>query len=110
MRKALTIILSILLVVSIAGAAIAKEKTRVKQITGEVLAVDPAAKTITVKGRKAEVTLTADEKALLDIKLGDRVVVKYTEQDGKSAVKSIKKAAEKDGKKGEEKKAEPAKK
>jgi Cu/Ag efflux protein CusF len=109
MKKVFSIVLSILLVISIAGMAVAKEKVKVKQITGEVAAVDAAAKTLVVKGKKTEVTVTADEKALVDIKAGDKVVVKYTEQDGKNVAKSVKKAADKAEKKGTEKKAEPAK-
>lgn len=109
MKRLFLIVLSILLVFSIAGVAVAKDKVKVKQITGEAAAVDAATKTLTVKGKKAEVTVTADEKALADIKVGDKVVVKYTEQDGKNVAKSVKKAAAKAEKKGEGKKAEPAK-
>jgi Cu/Ag efflux protein CusF len=80
-----------------------EKKAKVKQITGEVAAVDTAAKTITVKGKKAEVVISADEKMLADIKVGDKVVVKYAEQDGKNIAKSIKKSAAKAEKKAEEK-------
>lgn len=76
-----------------------EQKAKVKQITGEVAAVDAAAKTITVKGKKAEVVISADEKMLADVKVGDKVVVKYTEQDGKNIAKSIKKSAPKEMKK-----------
>ena len=51
-----------------------------------------ATKTIKVKGRIAEITLTTDEKMLSDVKVGDKVVVKYSEEDGKNILKSIKKA------------------
>jgi len=69
-----------------------EKKATVKQITGDVSAIDAAAKTITVKGKKAELTITADEKMLKDVKVGDKVVVKYSEQDGKNVAKSIKKS------------------
>jgi hypothetical protein len=82
-------------------------KAKVKQVTGEVTAVDVATKTIKVKGKKAEIALTADEKMLADVKVGDKVVVKYTEEEGKNIAKSIKKSAPKA--KMEEKKAKPAK-
>lgn len=109
MKKVFSIIFLILFAVSTVGIAVAKEKVKVKQITGDVAAVDAVAKSLTVKGKKAEVTVIADEKALADIKIGDKVVVKYTEQDGKNIAKSIKKVADKAEKKGEEKRAEPAK-
>ncbi len=66
-----------------------EKKVTVKQISGDVSAIDAAAKTITVKGKKAEITITADEKMLKDVKVGDKVTVKYTEQDGKNVAKSI---------------------
>ncbi len=81
------------------------EKAKAKQVTGEVVAVDAAAKAITVKGKKADVTMTADPKLLADVKVGDKVTAKYTVQDGKNVAKSIKKAAAK----ADAKKAEPAK-
>lgn len=86
-----------------------EQKAKVKQITGEVAAVDAVAKTITVKGKKAEVVISADEKMLADVKVGDKVVVKYTEQDGKNIAKSIKKTAPAE-KKAEEKAAPKAEK
>ena len=81
------------------------------QLTGEVKAVDAKAATITVKGKK-EITFAADEKMLKDIKAGDKVVVTYTEKDGKATATAIKapkaKAEKKAEKKADEKKIEPA--
>ncbi len=115
MRKVFSFILSILLVVSIAGVVAAKEKVKVKQITGDVAAVDAAAKSLTVKGKKAEVVISTDEKtvvkaakekkSLSDVKVGDKVTVKYSEVDGKNIAKSIEIKPSKTEKKG----AEPAK-
>lgn len=96
------------------------EKAKVKQVTGEVVAVDAAAKSITVKGRKADVTMSAEANLLADVKVGDKVTAKYTVQDGKNVAKSIKKAAAKadkpkaeakpaDKPKADAKPAEPAK-
>lgn len=82
-------------------AAPAQEKApaKVKQVTGEVTAIDAAAKTLTVKGKAGEVALTADDKttvkigkekkALADVKVGDKATVKYNEMDGKNVAKSI---------------------
>jgi len=86
---------------------------KVKQVTGDVAAVDAKAKTITVKGKKGDVVIAADDKMMAGIIAGDKVVVKYTEADGKNTAKSVKKAAAKAEKKAEpaktEKKAEPVK-
>ncbi len=116
MKKAIAIIVSVLFVLSVAGLSFAAEKmekkeaapaekmekkapAKVKQVTGEVTAVDATAKTLTVKGKKGEVALMADDKtsvmmgkekkALGDVKVGDKVMVKYAEMDGKNMAKSI---------------------
>ena len=69
--------------------------------------------TITVKGKKAEVTLTADnktsirmgkeKKTLADVKVGDKVSTRYSEMEGKNVAKSITIKAEKKAKKMEKK-------
>ncbi len=99
MKKPLLILLSLFFVVSLIGSAVAAGKVKVKQITGDVAAVDAAAKSLTVKGKKAEVVLSTDEKtavkmgkekkALSDVKVGDKVTVKYSEVNGKGIAKSI---------------------
>jgi ribosomal protein S1 len=84
------------------------------QLKGEVKAVDAKAATVTVKGKK-EMTFTAEEKMLKDVKVGDSVVVTYTEKDGKATATGIKaakvkgaKKADKKVEKKEDKKEEPA--
>jgi Cu/Ag efflux protein CusF len=121
MKKAVAIIVSVLFVLSVAGLSFAAEKkaapaaekkeaapakaeekkapAKVKQVTGEVAAVDAAAKTLTVKGKKGDVALTADDKTsvmvgkdkktLADVKAGDKVTVKYAEMNGKNVAKNI---------------------
>lgn len=79
-------------------------KEKVKSITGEVTAVDTVGKTITVKSKKQELTIGVTDEQVKDIKAGDKVVVKYTEKDGKLTAKSVKKVAAKAKK--AEKKAE----
>ena len=83
-----------------------KAVAKVMQVTGEVAAVDAAAKTITVKGKKGDVVISVDDKTLADVKAGDKVAAKYTAADGKNTAKTvtIKKAAKK-----AEKKAKSAK-
>lgn len=139
MKKAIAIIVSLLFVLSVAGLSFAAEKAaapaapaaekamekkapvKVKWLTGEVAAVDAAAMTLTVKGKKAEVALTVNDKTsikmgkekktLADLKVGDKVSARYSEVEGKNVAKSIaiksEKMMEKKTKK-MEKKAEPA--
>ncbi len=75
------------------------KKEKVKQITGEVTAVDTVGKTITVKSKKQELTIGVTDEQIKDVKAGDKVVVKYTEKDGKLTAKSVKKVAPKAEKK-----------
>jgi Cu/Ag efflux protein CusF len=94
---------------------------KVKQVTGDVSAVDAKAKTITVKGKKGDTVVTCDDKTkimmgkdvktIADVKVGDKVTVKFSEADGKMTAKSVAiKAAEKKAEPAKtEKKAEPAK-
>jgi len=135
MKKTLAIIVSLIFILSFAGLSFAADKAvekkaepvkaekkaepakaapaKVKQVTGDVAAVDAKANTITVKGKKGDTVVTCDDKtkimmgkdkkAIADVKVGDKVTVKYSEADGKMTAKSVAiKAAEK--------KAEPAKK
>ncbi|GAB5047204.1 hypothetical protein [Thermodesulfovibrio sp. TK110] len=81
-------------------------KEKVKSITGEVTAVDTVGKTITVKSKKQELTIAVTDEQIKDVKAGDKVVVKYTEKDGKAVAKSVKKVAAKAEKKAKEKPAE----
>jgi len=114
MKKAIAIIVSVLFVLSVAGLSFAAEQkaaaapaekaekkapAKVRQVTGEVAAVDAKANTLTVKGKKGDVAVTADDKtsvkigkekkSLADVKMGDKVTVKYAEMDGKNVAKSI---------------------
>jgi Cu/Ag efflux protein CusF len=113
MKRAIAIVVSFLFVLSVAGLSFAAEKAattapaatekkapaKIKQVTGEITAVDMKANTLTVKGKKGDVTVTCDDKtsimigkdkkALADLKTGDNVKVKYTEADGKMTAKSV---------------------
>lgn len=112
MKKAIAIIVSLLFVLSLGGLSFAadekeaapapekKERHHAKHgmhVYGEVTAVDAAAKTLTVKGKKREVTLTIDDKTrfhkgktLDDVKVGDKVSAKYKERDGKMVASGVK--------------------
>ncbi len=126
MKKAIAIFVSVLFVFALASLSFAAEKkaatapaavekkeavpvkaeekkapavVKVKRISGEVIAVDATAGTLTVKSKKKEVSLSADNKAvvkkgketkaLADVMVGDKVLVKYKEVEGKNIVKSI---------------------
>jgi adenylate kinase len=87
-----------------------KAPAKVKQVTGEVVAVDAKAKTLTVKGKKADVSFSVEDKAaakLADVKIGDKATVKYKEMDGKNVASSV--TAKKAAKKAEKKEAAPMK-
>lgn len=139
MKKAIAIIAAVLFVFAITSLSFAveekkaapapaekkaepakpAEKPKVKQVTGDVKAVDTKAMTITVskmvKKKAEETVVTVDaktkimmgkeKKALADVKVGDKVTVKYTEVEGKDVAKSVAIHEAKPL----EKKAEPAK-
>lgn len=115
MKKAITIIVAVLFVFALTsisfaaeekkaeGAAMPVEKPKVKQVTGDVKAVDATAKTVTVTKKmrdkamdtvvtvddKTKIMMGKETKALADVKAGDKVRVKYTEIGGKNVAKSI---------------------
>jgi pyruvate dehydrogenase E2 component (dihydrolipoamide acetyltransferase) len=126
MKKVTAIIVSVLFVLSVAGLSFAAEQkaapapaekkeaapaktemkkeekkapAKIKRASGEVAAVDAKTNTLTVKGKKGDVTVTADDKtvvkigkdkkSLADVKAGDKVTVKYAEVDGKNVAKGI---------------------
>ncbi len=73
----------------------AVKKPKAKVVTGTVEAVDAAAGTFSVKGKKETVALKAGEKVKLDgFKVGDKVTATYSE-DVASKVVAAKKAAPK---------------
>ena len=92
MKKALVIIISVLIVLSVAGFSFAEEKkhsTKEMHVSGEVTAVDAAANTLTINGEKGKVVLTitdktkfAEGKTLAEVKVGDKLSAKYSEKDG----------------------------
>ncbi len=73
-----------------APAAKKAAKAKAQQVTGTVEALDAAAGTFSVKGKKGNVDLKAGEKVKLgDFKVGDKVVVKYADGTA-SSVKAVK--------------------
>ena len=81
----------------------AKKAAKSVQLTGTIEALDAAAGTFSVKGKKGNVDLKAGDKVkLADFKVGDKVVVKYADGSA-SSVKAVKpaKAAKKSAAKAE---------
>ncbi len=135
MKKAIAILVSLMFVFAVSAVSFAAEKKDAaatekkeaapakkaahKQVTGEVTAVD--AKSITVKGKKGDVTaeisdktkVTPKGKTIADVKTGDKATVKYTEAEGKNTatvveIKAAPAKKEKAEKKAEKKEAAPA--
>ncbi|MCX5805564.1 MAG: hypothetical protein NT010_05770 [Proteobacteria bacterium] len=95
-----------------APAKKAVAKAKVKQFTGEVIAVDMAAKTLIAKNKKGDMTFdVTDAKMKSEPKVGDKIFVKYTDKDGKMVAKSVATKNAKKAKKGKtaEKPAAPEK-
>ena len=79
------------------------QKTKVKQITGLVKTVNTDKKTITLTKQikkqpvdtvvhvdeKTQFKLEKENKAFSDVKVGDKVTIKFIEADGKNVAKKI---------------------
>ena len=139
MKKIFTVVMAVAFAFSVAGFAVAADKApaaappspadpaatpaaekapvakkaakpKAPQVSGTIEALDVAAGTFTVKGKKGNVDLKAGEKVKLDsFKVGDKVVVKYADGTA-SSVKGVKaaKAAKKAAKKAEPKADAPS--
>ena len=122
MRKLLAIVVAMLFVFSLASVAGAAEKgmytkDQIYSVRGPVLAVDPSAKTLTVKSIepsrspstrwKGDITfVTSDDTKIAmgkkvetfqDLKAGEEVVVKFHEVAGKYIADSVLIGSEKHG-------------
>jgi len=78
--------------------AMENQEEKTKNIKGTITAIDLNAKTISVKGKKAvesiawdenTVIRSSDKKTIGDIKVGDSVKVKFSDEGGKKLAKSI---------------------
>lgn len=94
MKKAVSILLALFLAGFLAcSAAYAEKKPKVIQKSGEVLAIDVAAKSLTIKPVKYKNTITVminektlvkmgrEKKSLSDIKVGDVITLWIFEKD-----------------------------
>jgi hypothetical protein len=112
MKKIFTVVMAVAFAFSVAGFALAADnaapakkeaapaaapmaekkaaKPKAQKVTGTIEALDAAAGTLTVKGKKGNVDLKAGEKVKLgDFKVGDKVVVNYADGTA-SSVKAVK--------------------
>ena len=116
MKKTIAVVLSLIFIFAVTSVTFAAEKAAApapapapekahatkaveKHVKGDITAVDAKAMTITVKGKKGDVTVTVDDKTdikigkdkktLADLKAGEKVIIKYHEADGKNTAKSV---------------------
>jgi Cu/Ag efflux protein CusF len=74
----------------------AAKKPASKTFKGEFVSMDDVAKTIVAKGKKGEMTFDVSAvKKMPELKAGDKIIVVYTEADGKMVAKKVTKAAKK---------------
>ena len=133
MKKIFSVVMAVAFAFSVVGFAVAAEKAaapaaapaaekkaapaaekkaakpKAQQVTGTIEALDAAAGTFTVKGKKGNVDLKAGKVKLGDFKVGDKVVVKYADGTASSvkAVKAKKAEPKAEAKPMAEKKAAP---
>ena len=113
MKKIFMVVMAVAFALSLAGMAFAADNAAMpakaaeksatsaeksakvakgEKVSGTIEALDAAAGTFTVKGKKGNVDLKAGEKVKLDsFKVGDKVVVKYADGTA-SSVKAVKAA------------------
>lgn len=107
MKKILSVVMAVAFAFAVAGFAVAADnaakpakateksavsakKAKGQKVSGTIEALDVAAGTFTVKGKKETVDLKAGEKVKLDsFKVGDKVYVKYADGTA-SSVKGVK--------------------
>jgi hypothetical protein len=66
-------------------------KIKAKIFYGKVSNMDTAAKTMTVKGKKGDMTFDISSTEIKgDVNAGDKVTVKYTEKEGKMMASAVK--------------------
>ncbi|MGC8765337.1 MAG: DUF5666 domain-containing protein [Brevinematia bacterium] len=101
MKKSLglLVVLSAIMIVGTAFSATTKTVAKALVVKGKVSAVDSAAATVTVAGKKGDVVFNTDAntvikvgketKTLADVKAGDTVRITYKVVDGKNLASEI---------------------
>ena len=83
-KGAITLLLIAFAVLAFVGTALAKN------MSGEVIAVDAAKGTLTLKSGTVETGYDCEEGSLIkDVKVGDKVTVQYKEKDGKKIATKV---------------------
>lgn len=94
MIKMHTLLMGVLLAFSLSVPALAGSK----QLTGQVISINKRNHTITVQGRNGTVTVKAVDKTKViverntefsDVKIGDKVTIKYNPDEKRNTAKSI---------------------
>ena len=86
MKTATSFFVIAFVLLTFVGIAVAKDMT----MTGEVIAVDAAKGTLTLKSGKVEAPFDCESGSMIkDVKVGDQVTVTYKEQDGKKIATKV---------------------
>lgn len=86
MKAATSFLIIAFVMLTFVGMAVAKEMT----MSGEVIAVDAAKGTLTLKSGKVEAPFDCETGSLIkDVKVGNNVTVTYKEQGGKKIVTRV---------------------
>jgi hypothetical protein len=84
MKAAMSFLIIAFALLTFVGVAVAKN------MSGEVIAVDAAKGTLTLKSGTVEAGFDCEEGSLIkDVKVGDQVTVEYKEEGGKKVAKKV---------------------
>lgn len=102
MKKTAVVLASLFLCAVLPTLSFSEEEavsSKTRQITGNVIALDKQKNTITIQKKDKKITLSVEENtkitqctiktAITDIKVGDKVTVRYKETGGQNTAKSI---------------------
>ena len=84
MKRSMSLFLFVIVLLTFVGAALAAE------MSGEVIAVDSAKGSLTLKSGTVEVGYDCEVGSLIkDVKVGDQVTVQYKEEGGKKKATQV---------------------
>jgi len=84
MKRSMSLFLIVIVLLTFVGAALAAE------MSGEVIAVDSAKGSLTLKSGTVEVGYDCEVGSLIkDVKVGDQVTVQYKEEGGKKKATQV---------------------
>jgi hypothetical protein len=86
-------------IMDLAGYALAAEETQVEEVVGVIVSLDTTSSMLTIKTRQGEMRVSVNEKTQItmgkeemlfsDLKVGDKVKVHYTTEEGKDLAERI---------------------